>query len=260
MRRMSTRKRILLTNDDGYFADGITALFRELSRTHDVVLVAPDREQSASSHSLTVNRPLRMHQIGKNQYCTDGTPTDCVMLALHVVYKNRRPDMIISGINLGGNMADDVTYSGTVAAAIEGAILRIPSIAMSMANYEPGMSFRLAAKFAARLVTIYPRLGLDSSTFLNVNFPADTGKPYRSFEFTGQGFRQFKDIVSQKKDPRGRSYFWIGGKPVWTSSKGSDFDAVRRGLVSICPMKLDFTNHPELSRLREFHLAKSRRR
>ena len=257
---MPTRKRILLTNDDGYFADGITTLFRELSRNHDVVLVAPDREQSASSHSLTVNRPLRMHHIGKNQYCTDGTPTDCVMLALHVVYKKRRPDMIISGINHGGNMADDVTYSGTVAAAIEGAILRIPSIAMSMANYEPGMSFRLASKFASRLVTLHPRLGLNTSTFLNVNFPPDSGGPYRSYQFTGQGFRQFKDVVTQKKDPRGRSYFWIGGKPIWTSSTGSDFDAVRRGYVSICPMKLDFTDHPELIRLRETQTEKSRRR
>jgi 5'-nucleotidase len=257
---MPTRKRILLTNDDGYFADGIKALFAELSRSHDVTLVAPDREQSASSHSLTVNRPLRMHQIGKNQYCTDGTPTDCVMLALHVVYKKRRPDMIISGINHGGNMADDVTYSGTVAAAIEGAILRIPSIAMSMVNYEPGMSFRLAAKFAARFVTVHGKLGLDSSTFLNINFPPDKGRPYRSFEFTGQGFRQFKDVVSQKKDPRGRSYYWIGGKPVWTSSTGSDFDAVRRGHVSICPMKLDFTDHPELTRLRKSHGAKTRQR
>ncbi len=257
---MPTRKRILLTNDDGYFAEGINALFRELSKSHDVVLVAPDREQSASSHSLTVNRPLRMHQIGKNRYTTDGTPTDCVMLALHVVYKTRRPDMIISGINHGGNMADDVTYSGTVAAAIEGAILRIPSIAMSMANYEPGMSCRLAARFASRLVKLHPQFGLDSSTFLNINFPANSGKPYRSYEFTGQGFRQFKDVVSQKKDPKGRSYYWIGGKPVWTSSRGSDFDAVRRGIVSICPMKLDFTDHRELERLRRDFSPKSARR
>jgi 5'-nucleotidase len=257
---MATRKRILLTNDDGFFAEGINALFRELSRAHDVVLVAPDREQSASSHSLTVNRPLRMHHLGKNRYTTDGTPTDCVMLALHAVYKKRRPDMIISGINHGGNMADDVTYSGTVAAAIEGAILRIPSIAMSMANFEPGMSCRLAARWAARFVNLYPKLGLDSSTFLNINFPPDSGRPYRTSVFTGQGFRQFKDVVTQKKDPRGRSYYWIGGRPIWTSSSGSDFDAVRRGLVSICPMKLDFTDHPELERLRKLSAAKTRRR
>jgi len=248
---MAARKRILLTNDDGFFSAGITALFRELSRVHDVCLVAPDREQSASSHSLTVNRPLRMHQLDRRRYATDGTPTDCVMLALHAVYKKRRPDMIISGINHGGNMADDVTYSGTVAAAIEGAILRIPSIAVSMVDYEPGMSMRLAAKFVARFVKLYPRLGLETSTFVNINLPPDKGRSYRSFEFTGQGFRHFKDVVTQKKDPKGRSYYWIGGRPIWTSSRGSDFDAVRRGVVSICPMKLDFTDHVELSRLRE---------
>lgn len=257
---MATRKRILLTNDDGFFSEGINALFRELSRLHDVVIVAPDREQSASSHSLTVNRPLRLHQLDRRRYTSDGTPTDCVMLALHAVYKKRNPDMIISGINHGGNMADDVTYSGTVAAAIEGAILRIPSIAVSMANYEPGMSCRLAARFIARFVGQYHKLGLDSTTFLNINLPPDNGKPYRAFSYTGQGFRQFKDVVTQKKDPRGRSYFWIGGRPIWTSSSGSDFDAVRRGLVSICPMKLDFTDHIELKRLRDSLTKKSSRR
>lgn len=254
------RKRILLTNDDGFFSDGINALFRELSRDHEVHLVAPDREQSASSHSLTVSRPLRMHQLDRHRYTTDGTPTDCVMLALHAVYKNRRPDMIVSGINHGGNLADDVTYSGTVAAAIEGAILRIPSMAVSMANYELGMSMRLAAKFVARFVKQYHRLGLDSSTFLNINLPPDTGKPYRAYAFTGQGIRQFKDVVTQKKDPRGRFYYWIGGRPIWTSSKGSDFDAVRRGVVSICPMKLDFTDHLELKRLKQLEQRTKERR
>jgi 5'-nucleotidase len=246
---MAARKRILLTNDDGYFSSGINALFDELSRAHEVYVVAPDREQSASSHSLTVNRPLRMHQLDKHHYITDGTPTDCVMLALHVVFKKANPDMIISGINHGGNMADDCTYSGTVAAAIEGAILRIPSIAVSMAGYEPSMPMKQAARFVSRLVKMHAQLGLDSSTFLNVNFPPGTGKPYRKLAFTGQGFRQFKDVVTQKKDPRGRTYYWIGGRPIWTSSKGSDFDAVRRGFVSICPMKLDFTDHLELARL-----------
>ena len=120
---MSKKRRILITNDDGYYSDGIAALYKELSRKHDVFMVAPDREQSASSHSLTLKRPLRVYKIDRRRFAIDGTPTDCVMLAIHLIFKKRRPDMIVSGINHGSNMGDDVTYSGTVAAAIEGAIL-----------------------------------------------------------------------------------------------------------------------------------------
>ena len=127
-----TKKRILLTNDDGYFSDGIRALFDKLSKTADVVVVAPDREQSASSHSLTLNRPLRVHRVDARHYAIDGTPTDCVMMAVHMICSKRKPDMVISGINHGANLGDDVTYSGTVAAAIEGSIMGIPSLAVSM--------------------------------------------------------------------------------------------------------------------------------
>ena len=246
---MSKRLNILVTNDDGYYSDGINALFKELSRTAEVYMVAPDREQSASSHSLTLNRPLRMHKIDKYHYTTDGTPTDCVMLALHVVYKKRHPDFIISGINHGANMGDDVTYSGTVAAAIEGAILKIPSIAVSMANYEPGSCMTRAAKFVAKLIRQYDRLKLEPTTFLNVNLPNDCGKPYRRFEFTRQGMRQYKDVVIRKTDPRGLSYYWIGGRPKWRTTKGTDFATVNRGLVSVTPMKLEFTDEEVLARL-----------
>lgn len=236
------KPRILVTNDDGYFSEGINALFKELSRSAEVHMVAPDREQSASSHSLTLNRPLRMHQIDKFHYTTDGTPTDCVMLGMHVIYKRRKPDFIISGINHGANMGDDVTYSGTVAAAIEGAILRIPSIAVSMANYAPGTPMTRAARFVWRLVQKYSALKLDPSVFLNVNLPVDNGKAYKSFEFTSQGMRQYKDVVIRKTDPRGLSYYWIGGRPKWKTTEGTDFAAVNRGRVSITPMKLEFTD------------------
>ena len=158
MYRMSDKLRILITNDDGYYSDGINAVFKELSRFAEVYLVAPDREQSASSHSLTLNRPLRMHKIDKHHYTTDGTPTDCVMLALHVVFNNKKPDFIVSGINHGANMGDDVTYSGTIAAAIEGAILNIPSIAASMANYEPGTPMTRAAKYIAKIIKQHDKL------------------------------------------------------------------------------------------------------
>jgi 5'-nucleotidase len=246
---MPKQLKILVTNDDGYYSDGINAVFKELSRMAEVHMVAPDREQSASSHSLTLNRPLRMHKIDKYHYTTDGTPTDCVMLALHVVYKTERPDFIISGINHGANMGDDITYSGTVAAAIEGAILKIPSIAVSMANYEPGSNMLRAAKFVGSLVRNYAAFGLQPSTFLNVNLPVDSGKPYRRFEFTRQGMRQYKDVIVKKTDPRGHSYYWIGGRPKWQMTRGTDFAAVNRGLVSLTPMKLEFTDEPVLARL-----------
>jgi 5'-nucleotidase len=246
---VTRKRRILITNDDGYFSDGINALFKELSRTSDVFMVAPDREQSASSHSLTLSRPLRMHRIDKYHYYTDGTPTDCVMLALHLVFKGKYPDFIVSGINHGANMGDDVTYSGTVAAAIEGAILKIPSIAVSMVGYRPGTPMKRAAMFVSQLVRDYHKLGLPVETFLNVNLPPDNGKPYRKYQFTRQGDREYKDVVIRKYDPRGRDYYWIGGHPRWKRNKGSDFMATRAGLVSITPMKLEFTDTDVLERL-----------
>ncbi len=246
---MARRLRILITNDDGYFSDGINALFEEMSRKYDVFMVAPDREQSASSHSLTLSRPLRMHKLDKWHYFTDGTPTDCVMLALHLVFKGKHPDFIISGINHGANMGDDVTYSGTVAAATEGAILKIPSIAVSMAGYKPGMSMTRGARFVSQLVSVYHSMELTPATFLNVNLPPDNGQPYRKYEFTRQGDREYKDVVIRKYDPRGRDYYWIGGHPRWKRLKGTDFMATRAGLVSITPMKLEFTDTEALDRL-----------
>lgn len=244
------RKLILLTNDDGYRSDGINALYDVLTRTAEVYMVAPDREQSASSHSLTLNRPLRIHRLDKHRYTTDGTPTDCVMLGIHLLFKKRLPDMIISGINHGGNMGDDITYSGTVAAAIEGAILHIPSMAVSMAQWMPDTPMIRAARFVAKFADRYSSLGLGDTGFININLPVDNGKPYRRFEFTRQGVRQYKDVVIHKTDPRGRSYYWIGGRPRWKSTRQSDFEAVHRGVVSVTPMKLDFTDMETLERLR----------
>jgi 5'-nucleotidase len=248
---MAERMQILVTNDDGYFSDGINAVFKELGKVADVYMVAPDREQSASSHSLTLNRPLRMQRLDERRYAIDGTPTDCVMLAIHLVFKKRHPDMIISGINHGANMGDDVTYSGTVAATIEGSILRIPSIAVSMAHYEPGMPMREAARFVRQFVTSYDQLALDPSVFLNINLPPSAGQKYEQYEFTRQGFRQYKDIVVHKTDPRGKAYYWIGGTPKWKRLKGTDFATVARGLVSVTPLRLNFTDLDTLRRLQE---------
>jgi 5'-nucleotidase len=251
---MSKRKRILLTNDDGYFSDGINVLYRELKKTAEVCIVAPDREQSASSHSLTLDRPLRVHKLDTHRYSIDGTPTDCVMLAVQLLFKRKRPDMIISGVNHGANMGEDVTYSGTVAAAIEGSILRIPSLAVSMANWEPGTPMTRAARFVVKLISHYERLKLDPATFLNINVPADNGRPYRKFEFTKLGVRLYKDYVTHKTDPRGRAYYWIGGRATWKNMKESDFEAVQRGVVSITPLKLNFTDSISFERLSKLPL------
>ncbi|MEW5994080.1 MAG: 5'/3'-nucleotidase SurE [Candidatus Zixiibacteriota bacterium] len=246
---MSERKRILLTNDDGYFSDGINTLYRELRKTCDVFIVAPDREQSASSHSLTLNRPLRVQKLDSHRYTIDGTPTDCVMLAIHLLFKRKKPDMIISGINHGANMGEDVTYSGTVAAAIEGSILGIPSLSVSMVNWEPGIPMTRAARFVVKLVAAYARFGLEPSTFLNVNLPPDNGRPYRRHAFTRLGVRRYTDYVIHKTDPRGKAYYWIGGQSTWKRTRGSDFEAVECGIVSISPLHLHFTDSESLERL-----------
>lgn len=243
------KKRILLTNDDGGYSEGLTALASELGKRADLLVVAPDREQSASSHSLTLNRPLRLTEVSDATYTTDGTPTDCVMLAVHMLWKRRKPDMIVSGINHGANMGEDVTYSGTVAAAIEGSIMGIPSIAVSVVDWGPGMPMRRAAAFVGRLVRAYDDLGLKPSTFLNVNLPPDDGNPYRKYQFTRPGIRQYKDIIIRKTDPRGKPYYWIAGQAKWSNRRQSDYDAVRRGIVSISPLQLDFTDVDTLDRL-----------
>ncbi len=249
-----SKKRILITNDDGYFSDGIKALFKELDKVSDVYMVAPDREQSASSHSLTLNHPLRVHKLDNQRYATDGTPTDCVMLAKYHFFKKKPPEMIISGINHGANMGDDVTYSGTVAAAIEGSIIKVPSLAVSMAGWEPGTPMKRAANFVLKIIKIYDSFKLDPATFLNINLPPDNGKPYTKFEFTKQGIRQYKDIIVHKKDPRGKPYYWIGGKPKWKNTKGTDYEAVNRGVVSVTPLRLNFTDTDTLVKLQKLKI------
>lgn len=234
---------ILLTNDDGIYADGLLALEKELRRIADVILVAPDREQSASSHSLTLARPLRLHSRGEKRYICDGTPTDCVMLAVHGLLKHKLPDLLISGINHGGNMGEDVTYSGTVAAAIEGSILGIPSIAVSNTDSENLKSFVAAARFIARFIRQVDKLDLPVETFLNINFPRLKNRGYDKYRFTRLGKRVYQDIIIEKTDPRGKNYYWIAGKSTWSRVEGSDFEAVSSGYVSISPLRLDFTDY-----------------
>jgi len=245
---------ILITNDDGIYAEGINALEKEISKISDVLVVAPDREQSASSHSFTLNRPLRLYQRAPNRYTCDGTPTDCVMLGVHGILKHRLPDLLISGINHGGNMGEDVTYSGTVAAAIEGSILGIPSLAVSNTDTEQIGSYTAAAKFVAKFVKQLDQFELPIETFLNINFPVLMGKKFSRYRFTCLGKRIYNDIVVEKTDPRGRNYYWIAGESVWNDVEGSDFEAVSSGEVSISPLKVNFSEFDQLEKMKKVSL------
>ncbi len=239
--------RILVTNDDGIFAAGIQALATALAAVAEVVVVAPDREQSATGHALTLSRPLRMQRLRENWYSVDGTPTDCVNLGVLSVLKDRPPDFVCSGINAGLNLGDDVTYSGTVSATFEGALLGIPSLAFSQEIAE-GFTFDAAARFARQLVETLLGGGeaLPSDLLLNVNVPA---APLRGVSLTRLGRRVYKQSVVEKLDPRGRKYYWIAGVPLWQSDTGTDHAAVSAGLVSITPLHLDLTYYRGLETL-----------
>ncbi|HEX8168931.1 MAG TPA: 5'/3'-nucleotidase SurE [Thermoanaerobaculia bacterium] len=239
--------RILVTNDDGIYSEGLRKLAAALRDLGEVFIVAPDREQSAASHALTLNRPLRLLQIEENEWIVDGTPTDCVNLAVLKLFKSARPDIIVSGINFGPNLGDDVTYSGTISAAFEGALLNIPSIALSALVGEH-FSFDRCAAFAAELTRVALEQHRDPRIILNVNFPV---AEFAGVKITRLGRRVYSEGVIERLDPRGRKYYWIGGdEPTWHHEEGTDFDAVQHGHVSITPLHLDLTHHPSIARLK----------
>ncbi|MBW8877788.1 MAG: 5'/3'-nucleotidase SurE [Acidobacteria bacterium] len=237
--------RILITNDDGIFSEGIKLLAASLSTLAEVVVVAPDREQSATGHALTLSRPLRMQKVEERWYAVDGTPTDCVNLGVLALLKDKPPDLVCSGINFGLNLGDDVTYSGTVSATFEGTLLGIPSVAFSQEVGE-GFSFHAAADFARRLVEVLLGEELPRDLLLNVNVPAG---PIQGVSFTKLGRRVYKQSVIEKLDPRGRKYYWIAGTPQWQRAAGTDFEAVSQGRVSVTPLHLDLTYYPGLESL-----------
>ncbi len=245
----------LVTNDDGYLAPGIKALARALDRVGDVVIVAPDREQSATSHSLTLHNPLRIRQTGDNEYHVDGTPTDCVMLAVSAVL-DRQPDFVFSGINHGGNMGEDVLYSGTVSAAMEGTLLGIPSIAISLSQgnerwidgYES-----VVRRLAEEIVSGPVDATFPSNTLLNINLPDRDPTEVQGTRVTSLGKRTYEDPIVTDVDPRGKTYYWIGGgAPTWEGPEGSDFLAVQAGYISITPIQLDLTNHRAIPGLKRW--------
>jgi 5'-nucleotidase len=239
--------RILVTNDDGIYSEGIRKLATAVSEFADVVIVAPDREQSAASHALTLNRPLRLLQIEENAWIVDGTPTDCVNLSILKLFKGNRPDLIVSGINFGPNLGDDVTYSGTISAAFEGALLNIPSIAFS-ALVGSHFSFDRCAAFAAELTRVALEQHRDPNVILNVNFPVGE---FAGVRITRLGKRIYSEGIIERLDPRGRKYYWIGGDPpTWHAGEGTDFEAIQAGFISITPLHLDLTHHQSIPRLR----------
>ena len=239
--------RILVTNDDGIYSEGLRKLADACRAVGDVIIVAPDREQSAASHALTLNRPLRLLKLEENEWIVDGTPTDCVNLAVLKLLKESRPDIVVSGINFGPNLGDDVTYSGTISAAFEGALLNIPSIAFSALVGEH-FSFDPCAAFAAELTRYVLEQDPNPNIVLNVNFPTAR---FAGVRVTRLGKRVYSEGVIERLDPRGRKYYWIGGEPpTWHPGEGTDFEAVQNGFVSITPLHLDLTHHESIARLK----------
>ncbi len=242
--------RILITNDDGIFSPGIKALAQALAAVGEVFVVAPDVEQSAVGHGITVRRPLRFKHTASAgldpipAYRVDGTPADCVVLGVHLL---GRPDLIASGINIGVNLGLDLTHSGTVAGALEGTSMGIPSIAFSMdVSGQEELDFSHAAREAVRVARWVLEHGLPPKTFLNVNFPI--GRP-KGFKATHLSTHRYEDSVIERLDPNGVPYYWIAGEPTGEEEPGSDLWAVKNGYVSITPVSLDYTDYAMKERL-----------
>ncbi|HEV8362591.1 MAG TPA: 5'/3'-nucleotidase SurE [Gemmatimonadaceae bacterium] len=238
--------RFLCTNDDGILAYGLECLVRGAKQIGEVTVVAPDREQSATSHSLTLHHPLRAIQRGENRYQVDGTPTDCVMLALEMLMPEK-PDFVLSGINHGQNMGEDVLYSGTVAAAMEGLALGIRSIALSYAGRDFFADTSRLEELVQILVPLLKHitgLALPADTLLNVNIPPVPAAQIKGVKLTRLGRRVYSNSIRPMQDPWGRPIYWIGGGDVtWAGDDRSDFQAIRDGYVSVTPLHLDLTHH-----------------
>jgi len=247
--------RILVTNDDGVHSDGIKALADALQPLGDVIVVAPIQEASAIGHALTLRRPLRIEAMGPEVYAIDGTPTDCVNLAITHVLKGK-PDLIVSGINKGWNLGDDVTYSGTVSGALEGALLEIPSIAVSTQRVGDEFEFGPSAVAGATVAQAVLERGLPKFTLLNINVPKG---PNKGFRVTVQARRNHVTVVSERMDPRQREYYWIEeGENEWEPHDRSDYQAVRDGYISITPLQPDMTAYEALAYIEALQLQTTR--
>lgn len=236
--------KILITNDDGILSEGITALANSLKTLGEVWLVAPDRERNAISHALTLHRPLRLNNLSTQHYAINGTPADCVNLGIHYLLREK-PALVVSGINKGANLGNDINYSGTVAAAVEGALMGIPSFAISLEG-EKNFSFEPAAHFALRLSRFILNKGLPPQTLLNVNVPDTEGRQITQYLLTRQDTQAQMNTIEEKTDPRGGRYYWIGrihnGVEKETANGKSDLEALRRKIISVTPLTIDRTH------------------
>lgn len=239
--------RILLTNDDGINAEGLAALERIAARlSDDVWICAPEYEQSGASRALTLADPIRVRQLGERRFATTGTPTDCVMLGVRDLVVGAKPDLVLSGVNRGANLAEDVTLSGTVAGAIEGMALGVPSIAMSQQGfYEPGTSYEAAETFAPGIVKRLLELGWPTDVVININFPNAPVETIREVEVTRQGFRDMQVRHAEKRtDLRGKDYYWVGFQQTKSSPpEGTDLRAIYDGKISVTPLHIDLTHN-----------------
>ena len=251
------RKRpfILLVNDDGIYAPGLAALAKEIRRIGEVVIVAPASEQSAVGHAITLLSPLRVWPFHKNGnffgYAVSGTPADCVKIAYWALLKERKPDLLISGINHGSNTGINVIYSGTASAATEGTILGIPSFAISIATYDP-VDFSFAARFARKLARVVLRKGLPPATFLNVNVPPLPEEQIKGVQVTRQGMAVYREKFDRRVDPHKRTYYWLTGHKINLDKEPEDADdvAILNDKISITPVQYDLTNYRFLDELR----------
>ena len=250
---MDSRKpRILITNDDGYHSEGIIALENALKEVGDCFIVAPASEMSGASHSLTLARPLRIRQIDQRHWTVDGTPTDCVTLAVNKILSDEQlPDICVSGINHGANLGDDATYSGTVAGAMESTILGIPGLAFSLAASR-NHDFTESAKIVREMTEKAIKEGLPKETLLNINVPKGVPKGIR---VTKQGFKDARPVISEHIDPRGKPYYWIGEvREGFHAEGGTDFEAIDEGYVSVTPMRSDLTAHKAIELLKSWEI------
>jgi 5'-nucleotidase len=248
--------RILLTNDDGIFSPGIRSLCRELEKDHEVIVAAPDRERSAAGHAITISHPLRAKEmefedIDSKMIAIDGTPADCVKLAVESLL-DEKVDLLISGINAGPNLGYDVLYSGTVSAAIEGLLVGLPSVAVSLATYEQ-WNFTPGAKFMRKFVQEYDRRNLSADTLININLPAAENHK-GEVKVTELGDQGYKNTFEERLDPRGERYFWLVGEIEEGNDEETDLVAVDRGYVSITPIELNLTAYNKMQELKEWDL------
>ena len=260
---MPRTKHILITNDDGYESEGLHALVEALRPLGHVSVVAPSTEKSACGHSLTLTRPLHFIEIEKDFYkLDDGTPTDCIFLALNKLFKENKPDIVISGINIGSNMGEDITYSGTASAAMEAALQDIPGIAISQVYAEHGKSidaygYSLAQEAIVSLVgkILEGEFPLPPRKFLNVNVPPLPPEQCKGFKVTRAGNRLYAHNAEVHYNPRGKEYYWIGLPELgWMDTPGhmTDFEAVNDGYISLTPVKLDMTSHEDIKGLQQW--------